>query len=1206
VQRPKKTLVPPDCGQRVKALRTKLDMTQTRFAELLGVSFATVNRWENGQTKPSEMAWRQIVSVEKFGVKALTRPQTSGGTSVEESRVKYGGTDEAVLTVDFRGNAEHLWLVAEGERLTHGHLFNPAFATETSLIDPLPHQRIAVYDHMLTQPRLRFLLGDDAGAGKTIMSGLYIREMLSRRLIRRVLVVSPAGLLGNWERELRTLFGLSFMIITGADARRANPFIGPDSDHLIVSVDTLAGDRMFSRLQDPAIVPYDLVIFDECHKLSARQEQDLTVRKTARYRLAEALAGAGDSDKRWKLPWTCNHLVLLSATPHMGKEFPYYCLWRLLEPDVLSTQDAFSEYPEDQRRKHFIRRTKEEMVNLDGSPIYPVRISDTLSYDLRAGDVSEQQLYDEVTSYIRSYYNKAKLLNRSAARFAMSVFQRRLASSTYAILCSLKRREDKLQGLIDDVMAGRLDEQQLIRMQQSLDDFDYDAFDDQTADEEEPEDGLEGNEVVQNRALGGVLALNLAELEAERQQVHELVSLAQHVYDKGEESKFEKLKTVFDDPKHKDEKIIIFTEHRDTLSYLVSRLEGIGYAGHVATIHGGMSYKERDEQQEFFREPAEEGGAQFLVATDAAGEGINLQFCWIMVNFDIPWNPARLEQRMGRIHRYGQEHDPVRIINLIAGKTREGRVLKILLDKLEKIRKELGSDKVFDVIGRLFEGVSVREYMERSFDEQGAQSAARELDGYLTKEQVKALEEKERRLYGDGGDVKNALPAVRQVIESEELRHLLPGYVRRFVEKAASPLGLALEDGLDDTFSLRAAKTGAMDPFWPVLDSYSPGQRDQLTFAKPERDHADDRIWLHPGDVLFDTLRERVCTQFRTDAQRGAVFVDPWAGEPYMFHLAVVKIVRRGDPTFPSLAQEETLECRLVGLRQDPDGQVRECPVENLLLLKGGAGVPASSLMFAAKAPQYIELTETWLGREVAQPLVDARRDSMKADIASRSEFVRRGFDYQEAELAAQRVGLSQRARAGDRNAKRLLENVKLEQRHLASRRQDALAVLAREPELVDTGEIAFLAHALVVPSTDPEEKKRYDAEVEAIAMRVAIGYEEDLGADVRDVSKPELARAVGLDDWCGFDLRSKRSDGGQLAIEVKGRARTGEIELSENEWAKACTLADKYWLYVVYDCATANPRLVRIQNPFSKLIAKARGGVVINAGEVFAAAEEE
>jgi len=262
---------------------------------------------------------------------------------------------------------------------------------------PCLHQRIAVYDHLLPQSRLRFLLADDAGAGKTIMTGLYNREMLSRRLISRILIVPPAGLIGNWEHEMRSLFNLPFRIVTGDDARLGNPFVGPRSDLLIVSMGTLTGDRMFSRLQESEVIPYDLVIFDEAHKLAADREADLRVRRTDRYRLAEALAGIPSEDERWELSWRGHHLLLLTATPHMGKDFPYYCLWKLLEPDALSTIDAFNAYPMDARRRHFLRRTKEELVYFDGRPIYPKRISNTLSYDLTQGEVSEQQLYDATT-----------------------------------------------------------------------------------------------------------------------------------------------------------------------------------------------------------------------------------------------------------------------------------------------------------------------------------------------------------------------------------------------------------------------------------------------------------------------------------------------------------------------------------------------------------------------------------------------------------------------------------------------------------------------------------------------------------------------------------------------------------------------------------------------------------------------------------------
>ena len=246
---------------------------------------------------------------------------------IHEHEPAYEPASDNPPDIDFVSDPERVRVIAEGERLTYGHLFNPAFATEISLIDPLPHQRIAVYEHMLTQTRLRFLLADDAGAGKTIMAGLYIREMLARRLLSRVLIVPPAGLVGNWEREMGSLFSLPFRVVAWSESRFENPFAGPGSNLLIVSVDTLAGERMFSRLQEPSVPPYDLAIFDEAHKLSTDREPDFRVRKTDQYRLAEALAGVQSEDPRWQLDWSCHHLLLLTATPHMGKDFPYYGLW---------------------------------------------------------------------------------------------------------------------------------------------------------------------------------------------------------------------------------------------------------------------------------------------------------------------------------------------------------------------------------------------------------------------------------------------------------------------------------------------------------------------------------------------------------------------------------------------------------------------------------------------------------------------------------------------------------------------------------------------------------------------------------------------------------------------------------------------------------------------------------------------------------------
>ena len=471
--------IPIEVGSRIRALRARLGLTQLRFGELMGVTFVTVSRWENNQSRPMRLALEKIARAERFGLDGFseTLPVLANVDASSASATKLD------TTLDFTADPEDARLVVEAERLSYGHLFNPAFATEISLIDPLPHQRIAVYQHMLAQPRLRFLLADDAGAGKTIMAGLYIREMLARRLIRRVLVVPPAGLIGNWERELRRLFNLSFKLVVGADARSGNPFAGAGSDLVIVSLDTLTGPRMFSHLQSADTVPYDLAIFDEAHKLSARRDPDGRVHSTARYYLAETLAGVRGLAERWRLNWSCAHLLLLTATPHMGKDFPYYCLWRLLEPEAISTESAFAAYPPEARQKRFLRRVKEEMVYFDGRAIYPQRISDTLSYDLTQGEESEQKLYVDTTDYIQNYYNQARILNRSAAQFAVGVFQRRLASSTYALLCSLKKRLDKLDSLIAKIRAGEITMERLAQRQRRLDADARDRFV-ATADEE--------------------------------------------------------------------------------------------------------------------------------------------------------------------------------------------------------------------------------------------------------------------------------------------------------------------------------------------------------------------------------------------------------------------------------------------------------------------------------------------------------------------------------------------------------------------------------------------------------------------------------------------------------------------------------------------------------------------------------------------------
>ncbi len=1182
--------LPADYPRRIRNVREILGLTQTKFAARVGVSFVSVNRWENGQSRPANLAWRRILELE-----ATLHDHESAD---RQTRVSSGSGMETPPGLDFSADPKAVVAVMQAHCLAFGHLFNPAFASETSLIHPLPHQWTAVYDHMLPQSPLRFLLADDAGAGKTIMTGLYIREMLSRQLVHRVLIVPPAGLVGNWHRELHNLFRLQFNIVSGANARAGNPFQGPEGDRVIVSVDTLAGDRMFSRLQDMAVAPYDLVVFDEAHKLSAQQGPDLRMRTTGRYRLAEALAGAPSSRKSRTLGWSAPNLLLLTATPHMGKDFPYYALWRLLLPDFLPTYDSFAQFPVERRKRHFIRRTKEEMVGYDGILLFPQRNCATLSYDLTQGDESEQALYDETTHYIQENYNRACLLNRTAARFAMSVFQRRLASSTYALMRSLKRRRDKLASLIDDIHHGRLAEEQLAAQQHELEGL-VDLFEARTAEEDAAPDGIgEQHEGFEDNALAGTVASTLEDLELECSQVASLRNKARRLWQEGEDSKFEKLRAVLDNPDYANEKLIVFTEHRDTAHFLVRRLESLGYAGQIAWIHGSMSYQEREEQVAFFRRPLAEDGALYLVATDAAGEGINLQFCWLMVNYDIPWNPARLEQRMGRIHRYGQTHDPVIIVNLVAGKTREGRVLKTLLDKLETIRVQLRSDKVFNVVGRIFENLSIKDYLDQATTDEKTEEVVAHLEESLTVQKVRALEEKSQAVFGTT-DVGREPDHLNEEAEQASLRRLLPGYVRRFLETAIPLLNLRIEGDLDTTFAFAPTQPRGLDFLLPALETYPVPTRTRATLHRPQ--HVKDAVWVRPGEPVFDRISAEILNRFGQDARHGAAFIDPRAERPYLYHLALISVAREDRQAARNTADEvvsnargdksgtPALETRLVGLRQAQSEDIDEWPTENLFLLRTVQDFVPSREPLAVQARRIVPAAERFAHDSIAVPLAWEWRQRLQDDLPARLESARRGFDFQAADLAATRARLGPAARAGDPEASQELDAVKVQQRNLTADRTQYLEELTAEPDRIQAGPVRFLAHALVMSARNPEEKIRYDADVEAIAMGMAMAYEEQHGADVKDVSRPELARGAGLSHWPGFDLLSHRAHGEWRAIEVKGRADTGGIELSENEWIRACNLRDRFWLYVVFDCIAPHPRLVRVRDPFALLLARSR-----------------
>ena len=1196
-------------AERVRNARARLNLTQAQFAERMAVTPLTVHRWETGQSLPRALALHRLRELEEAAAGSATVPRSAAAPCPPEPSVP----------LDFAGDPAAVLLVAEAHRLAHGHQFNAAFASETARIDPLPHQRIAVYERMLPQEPLRFLLADDAGAGKTIMTGLYLREMLFRQRVRRVLIVPPAGLVGNWERELRTLFRLHCRIVAGRDIRSGpNPFAGTNGDRVIISLDTMTTERAFAALCDPEVRPYDLVVFDEAHKLGASRSEH-RVTKTQRYRLAEALAGvttrqngldskvAGDT-RFTGLAWAAKHLLLLTATPHMGKWSPYHHLWRLLDYRTFGAEEALRRYPHEARQRHFIRRTKEEMVDLAGNPLYRQRQCSTFRFELTGGEHGEEALYHCTTAYLREHYNRA-LHNRPAAQLAMSVFQRRLASSTYALLRSFERRIEKLERDIADWQSGRLDATRLAARERALSKAHReDFFEAHGADEDVREDGPapgERSEDFEDAVLGAVTAVNIEELRREIEVLQDLRARARRLVEAGDESKFEKLREVLEDPLYAKDKWLIFSEHRDTVSFLVRRIEGLGYSDQVAVIHGGMDWPEREEQVERFRQPE---GARFLVATDAAGEGINLQFCRLMVNYDLPWNPARLEQRMGRIHRYGQQHD-VQIGNLVAGDTWEGRVLETLLDKLESVRRALSSDKVFDVIGRLLENVSLREYMTAVLTGEGERDLL-DLKHALSESAVSNLAEGQAKVYGEAGEVAPRLPGMRRELDRERYLHLLPAYVRLFVESAADKLGIGIQGDLDEVFSLEPAAPGALDPLLPALEGYPSELRRRLRVRRPHS--GEPCIWLHPGEPVFDALCSTVINTFSHHARRGAIFIDPRAGETGLCHLAVGSIEERpadnlvsSEPSAPAHeAPRHVLERRLIALRQSGDETPAETSAEALLVLRGAPGVAPGSVPLASRASGLRAEASTFVEQRMSQ-VVEQHQTRRQAEMPEHRRRTNVSFDLQSAALAKRRATL---ARTTTASSERELATLKREQAALANARARALKELEHGPERMMAGSVQFLAHFLTLPPPAEADLEQWDERVETVAVRIASQAESDRGAQVQDVSTPTSARAAGLPNWPGFDLLSRYPDGEERSIEVKGRAERAAVQMELNEWRQACNLGERYWLYVVFGCATPTPQLYRIQDPFRSLLASEHGTstFTITVGNIVKAAETE
>ncbi|MFN3568324.1 MAG: DEAD/DEAH box helicase, partial [Caldimicrobium sp.] len=707
-------------------------------------------------------------------------------------------------SLDFTCNGSEAFLAIEAIRFRFASLFDPLLAMNISKIDPLPFQIEAVYGYILKLPRIRFLIADDPGAGKTIMAGLIIKELKLRGIARRILIVVPGHLKDQWRRELKEKFQESFTVIDRSliKAHYAEN-VWQKENQVITSIDFAKQEEILPSLKS---VRWDLVIVDEAHKMAAYRYGD-KLSKTQRYKLGEVLST------------TTNHLLFLTATPHKGDPENFRLLLDLLVPGFFATEELIEESLKNRDNPLFIRRMKEDLKDFDGKPIFTNRYSKTIKFRLSE---KEKILYNELSKYVTSQYNKALQADKKRnVAFALLILQRRMASSTYALLKSLERRKKRLEDLLKEPE---------LKKETSIN-FDIEEIDDYEEEKRwELEEKWETLSIAENRK----------ELEEEISTLNKLIEKAKEILESPEqEVKLVELKKALEEGIRKiremngNEKILIFTESKDTMDYLVDKIRSWGYS--VSFIHGGMSLEERIKAEKEFQHET-----QIMVATEAAGEGINLQFCHLLINYDIPWNPNRLEQRMGRIHRYGQQKDTYSF-NLVAEDTREGKVLKKILDKLEEVRNAIGSDKVYDVIGDIFQGKNLYQLiLEAVANTRSLDEIIKELDIKVDEEYIKKIKES----LGESLATRHIdYTRIKDVAEKAKEYRLIPEYVEEFFKKALEKAGgkfRVRKDGfitIDSVpYEIRkiAEKINSKNPY-SILKSYPKATFDKdIAFKNPD------------------------------------------------------------------------------------------------------------------------------------------------------------------------------------------------------------------------------------------------------------------------------------------------------------------------------------------------------------------------------------
>jgi superfamily II DNA or RNA helicase len=1055
----------------------------------------------------------------------------------------------------FDGDASKFRLGVEAMRLGLAYEYDPYFSLSIARVDPLPHQLEAVYDYFIKLPRIRFLLADDPGAGKTIMAGLLIKELKIRGLVKRTLIVTPANLSFQWQRELKDKFRESFEVVR-SDVLRANYGMNPwqEKNQVITSVSWVS--RVDDAKESLLRSSWDLIIVDEAHKMSAYSAD----KKTLAFQLGEALSQMTD------------HYLLMTATPHKGDPENFCLFLSLLDKDVYGNIKSLDEAIAKHEAPFYLRRVKEALVSFPDpetgivKALFTKRVVHTTPFQISD---EELDLYDQLTRYVEDQSIKAARDDSARGRavgFTMAMLQRRFASSIYAVRRTLERMKEKRERILEDPVKYR-QEQITKRLPEDFEDL---------TDEERQEILSELEETVTSFDPND-LRLEIVELE-------KLIRQAKVLEGQEAEVKVRRLKELltdeglFSDPQMK---LLLFTEHKDTLDFLVAdgkdgrplgKLREWGLT--VTQIHGGMKIGDRDTPgTRIYAEREFRESCQILVATEAAGEGINLQFCWLMINYDIPWNPVRLEQRMGRIHRYGQEKDCL-IFNFVTTNTREGRVLHKLFERIAEIENDLDprrTGKVFNVLGEVFPSNQLEKMLRDMY-------AHNQMTEELIKQRIVEQVDPEHfrsitnsTLEGLAKRELNLSAIVGKSAEAKE-RRLVPEVIEDFFLQAAPVTGVEVSEQGKGQHTYRVPRVPRH--LWPIGERLEPRfgklgrEYKQVVFDKEILKKLPTYDWVTPGHPLFEVVREDLLENVRPEMDKGAVFFDIHRSLPA--RLTVYSAAIRD-------GLGHVLHRRLFIVQEEIEGTLtvrQPTLLLDLMPAPTGTHVPSESGKDQNSLEHFLVQTalEPFLAEVATQREKETQTVAHHLEISLNELIHRQNLRLAELVDQQQSGDSSPLLAANTKQAEDRLDelNGRLEgrQRELQKERNCTISDIQRH------GSAWVLPHP--ERATPNVAALVRDDEIEGIAVDAVIAFERARGWEVESVEK----------DNRGFDLISRRPhpEDPKTAIEVrfievKGRSFVGEVALTTNEYRTAQRLKKDYWLYVVFNCA-GTPGINVVQDP--------------------------